>query len=148
MEMENIIKRCNEALDLASAKASIPGFVWKHCKGVAIITVSETGFVFSMSEGDGVIIKHNDDGTWGPPSAVMFTGAATGTIFGKATKQIFLLAMTELGLKILSGQTSAELGVQLGVATGLYGCEAEAEAKLEDRAPISRTHTLFKKAPC
>ena len=86
MEMEKIIKRCNEALDAVSAK--IPGLVWKHCKGVAIITVSQIGFVFSMSDGDGVVIKHNDDGTWGPPSAIMLSAFHAGAIFCKMTKQI------------------------------------------------------------
>ena len=86
MEMENIIECCNEALDAASGKVTIPGFVGKSCKGVAIITVLETGFIFSMSEGDGIVIRHNDDGTWGPPSAIRFTSYAAGTIFGKVTK--------------------------------------------------------------
>ena len=148
MEMERIIKRCNEAIDVAAAKASIPHFVWKHCKGVAIITVSETGFVFSISGGDGVVIRHEyDEGTWGPPSAVMFTGAAAGAIFGKATKQIFLFPMTELGLKMLSGHTSVELGVQMGVAAGPYGREAETGANVGGSgADITYSYTFEKGA--
>jgi hypothetical protein len=34
MQMEKIIKCCNNAINMASS--------WKHCKGVAIITVLET----------------------------------------------------------------------------------------------------------
>jgi lipid-binding SYLF domain-containing protein len=126
--MEKIIERCNMALDEAATKTSISGWVWKTCKGVAVITISETGFVFSFSEGDGVVIKKNDDGTWGAPSALKFFGAAGGAIFGKATKQVFLFPMTEHGLKMLSGQSSVELGVQMGIAAGPYGREAEADA--------------------
>jgi lipid-binding SYLF domain-containing protein len=129
-EMEKIIKRVNEALDTASGKARIPDFIWKRCKGVAIINVSEIGFVFSMSTGDGVVIQHKEDGTWGPPSAIKFSGGAAGAIFGKGTKHIFLFPMTFLGFQMLTGQTSFELGVQMGVAVGPYGREAEVGANL------------------
>ena len=145
--MEKIIERCNEALDDASGKRTIPSFVWKNCKGVAIITVSEMGFVFSISDGDGVVIKHNDDGTWGPPSAIMFTGAAAGAIFGKATKRIFFFPMTEYALKMLSGQTTAELGVQMGLAVGPYGREAQAGVNVASSgANITYSYTLEKGA--
>jgi lipid-binding SYLF domain-containing protein len=145
MEMEKIIKRCNEALDAVSAK--IPGLVWKHCKGVAIITVSQTGFGISVSEGDGVVIKQNDDGTWGPPSALVFSGFAAGAIFGQATKQIFLLPMTEHGLKMLSGQRLAELGLQMGFAAGPYGREAKMGAAIGGSgADITYSYTFEKGA--
>jgi lipid-binding SYLF domain-containing protein len=124
--MEKIIERCNVALDEAATKTSISEWVWKTCKGVAIITVSEIGMVISVSDGDGVVIKKNDDGTWGAPSALTFTGSAAGAVLGKATKRIFLFPMTEHGLKMLSGQTSYELGVQMGIAAGPHGREAQA----------------------
>jgi lipid-binding SYLF domain-containing protein len=143
MKMERIIERCDMALDEAATKTSISGWVWKTCKGVAIITVSETGFVFSISDGDGVVIKKNDDGTWGAPSALMFTGTAAGAIFGKATKQIFLFPMTELGLKMLCGQTTAQLGVQMGIAAGPHGREAAVGANIGGKgADITYAYTL------
>ena len=121
--MEKSIERCKEALDEVSGQ--IPPFMWKSCKGVAIITVSQVGFVYSISEGDGVVMKHNDDGTWGPPSAVMLSGFAAGAIFGKGTKRVVLFPMTEYGLKMLSGQNSLRMGVQIGVAAGPFGQETD-----------------------
>lgn len=120
--MEKILKRCCDTVDVASKK-EIPDFVWKKCKGVAIINISEVGFVFSVQEGDGVVLKHNDDGTWGAPSALMFTGSGGGAVLGGAHKQILLFPMTEHGLKMLTG-TKFELGAQVGLAAGPIGREA------------------------
>lgn len=116
--MEQILERSSESLDLISKTHYIPHFVWKACKGVAIINISEVGFVFSISTGDGVVIKKNDDGSWGAPSAVLFTGAAGGGVFGATKKQIIILPMTEHGLKMLTGKLRFGLGVQAGIAAG------------------------------
>ena len=130
-QMEQIIKRCQEALDIVSGKGQhlIPAFIWKRCKGVVIINVSEVGFVFSGSSGDGLVIQHNEDDTWGPPSAIKFGGGAVGAIFGKGNKHIFLFPMTDIAFQMFCGQNSFELGAEAGVAAGpydgTYGTEAE-----------------------
>lgn len=125
--METILKRCEKTLD-GVGTTKIPKQVWKHCKGVAIINVTEIGFVFSLGEGDGIVVKHNDDGTWGAPSAVMFTGGGAGAVFGKGNKQILLFPMTEYGLKMLCANTKYDIGIQLGVAAGPVGREAALDA--------------------
>jgi lipid-binding SYLF domain-containing protein len=142
--MEKIIELCNTALDEAAAKKAIPDSVWKACKGVAIITVSEIGIVLSMSDGEGVVIKKNDDGTWGAPAALMLAGQAGGATFGKTTKQIFLFPMTEPKLKMLAGPTSSELGVKMGIAAGPFGREAEAGGNRG--ADVTYTYTFQKGA--
>lgn len=73
-------------------------------------------------------MKHNDDGTWGPPSALEFGGSSGGAIFGKADKQIFIFAMSEYTLKLLTSKTRYQLGVEIGLAMGPHGGEAEAGA--------------------
>ena len=65
--MEKIIQRSTEHIDMA-AKKEIPHYVWKTCKGIAIIDVTEFGLGFSVQEGGGLVMKHNEDGTWGAPS--------------------------------------------------------------------------------
>jgi lipid-binding SYLF domain-containing protein len=141
--MEKIIEHCNTALNEAAAKKVIPDSVWKACKGVAIISVFEFGIVvLSMSDGEGAVIQKNDDGTWGAPSALLFSSDTLGVTFGMATKQIFLFPMTELGLKRLSGETSLELGAKMGIAVGLYGSEHElGENRGED---VTYTYTFEK----
>lgn len=95
-------------------------------QGVAIISVTQTGFVFSGSDGDGVVVKHNDDGSWGVPSALEFGGASAGAIFGRSNKQIFLFPMSEYSLKMLTSKTRYQLGIEIGLAIGKHGGEAEA----------------------
>ena len=122
--METILSRCCDTID-AVAKWEIPKVAWEKCKGVAIINVTEVGFVFSMAEGDGVLIKHNDDGTWGAPSALSFAGSSGGAVFGKGNKRILLFPMTNHGLKLLCSKTKYDLGAQAGVALGPFGREAQ-----------------------
>ena len=149
--MEKILKRCNESVDVV-AKKEIPDYLWKSCKGIAIITASEVGFVFSIQEGDGVVMKRNDDGTWGAPSAIMLTGCSGGFVIGKGHKrkfnqtnqvpalspltyqflpltcyaEILLFPMTEHGLKMLTANTKYQLGAQIGLAIGPHGREVSA----------------------
>lgn len=75
-----------------------------------------------------MVIKHNDDDTWGAPSALEFGGASAGAIFGRANKQIFLFPMSEYCLKMLTSKTRYQLGVEFGLAVGSHGGEAEAGA--------------------
>ena len=136
-----MIKRCNEALDVAAASETnrIPDFVWKDCKGVAIITASQIGLVLAITDGDGVVMKHNDDGTWGPPSAIRLEGNSIGATIGKATKQIFMFPMTEQGLKTLSGKRSSDQQCSMGLAVGPIGGEQGGRAR--PREDVTYTYT-------
>jgi lipid-binding SYLF domain-containing protein len=148
LNMEKIIESCNEVLDDDVTKNGIPDHVWKSCKGVAIITASEIGFVYAVSEGDGLVIKKNDDGTWGAPSNLRFGGNAAGAIMGKATKQIFLFPMTDHELKRFFTKTLAERqrGGQIGIAVGPVGREAEAGANMRQSEDVTFSYTFQKGA--
>jgi lipid-binding SYLF domain-containing protein len=126
-KMETILERAKFALtSIKTLGTDIPDFAWKRCKGIAIITVSETGFVFgSYAVGDGVVLKKNADGTWTPPMAVKFTGPSVGLLVGKQTKQIILLPMTDAGMTALASMDRVNLGVQIGLTAGPVGNEAQ-----------------------
>eukprot|EP00567_Pseudictyota_dubia_P017122 CAMPEP_0197437682 /NCGR_PEP_ID=MMETSP1175-20131217/4866_1 /TAXON_ID=1003142 /ORGANISM="Triceratium dubium, Strain CCMP147" /LENGTH=215 /DNA_ID=CAMNT_0042967263 /DNA_START=40 /DNA_END=687 /DNA_ORIENTATION=+ len=139
-DMEKIIRRSIDSVDVA-ANSKIPDRVWKKCKGIAIINVSEVGFVFSLAEGDGIVMKKNDDGTFGAPSCIKFTGASGGFIFGKAHKQIFLFPMRDNPLKMLTAHNKNQFGAQIGGAAGKYGgMEAAGGAEASDKG-ISVTYS-------
>jgi len=141
--MEKIIERSNEALDMAIAKSlCIPAPVWKHCKGVAIVNCTEIGFVVSITEGDGVVLKHCQDGSWGPPSAISFDGSSAGVIFGKGDKRVFLFPMTDNCLKVLAGGAT-KLGLNLGIAAG-PGLEREVATNLgmSGKADVTYAYTF------
>jgi lipid-binding SYLF domain-containing protein len=136
-KLSDIISRCNETLEIAAKK--IPKEVWKHSKGVAIINVTETGFVFSGQNGDGIVIKHNEDNTWGAPSALTFTGAGFGAVFGKGDKRILIFPMTERNLKTLTSNYKFELGGQFGLTAGPIGREASVGVDTGTQAFLSGT---------
>ena len=124
MHMETILKRCAATVEDLSKK-EIPQAAWKNCAGVAIINISETGFVVSIAEGDGVLLKHNCDGnSWSAPSALKFTGSSAGAVFGKAKLQVILFPMSQYAFNMLTADMKYELGAQIGLAAGPYSREA------------------------
>jgi lipid-binding SYLF domain-containing protein len=122
-QMEEIIKRCTETVDHVS-KQELPKFIWRDCAGVAIFNITEVGFILSVGEGDGVLVKNNKDGTWSAPSALMFDSASAGAVFGKGNKQLIIFPMTEYGFKQLTANTKYQLGAQVGLAAGSMGRES------------------------
>lgn len=116
------------------AKKEIPADVWLYCKGVCVITATEAGFVFSYGEGDGIVIKKNDDGTWGAPSACMVTGFGAGAVFGKAKKQVILFPMTEHDLRLLCSKNKFDVGGQLGLAIGKLGRETSIDVGVSEES--------------
>jgi len=123
--MEQVIKRCTETIDFVS-KQEIPKACWKDCAGVAIINITEVGFIFSLEEGDGIVIKRNDDGTWGAPSCIAFEGSGAGAIFGKGNKKLVLFPLTKYGLSQLTADNKYQLGAQVGLTLGALGRELSA----------------------
>lgn len=124
-EMEKILTRASEALGKVQ-KSPIPKFLWKTCKGVVLINFTEIGFVFSYNEGDGIVIKSNEDGTWGAPSALMYTGVGAGAIFGKGNKTLVMFPCTDYALNMFTAENKWQLGAQVGAAAGPVGTEINA----------------------
>jgi lipid-binding SYLF domain-containing protein len=125
-DMEKILTRASEALDKVEKARLIPEGLWKACKGVVLISFSEIGFVFSLNTGDGIVIKKNQDGTWGAPSALMYTGVGAGAVLGKGSKTLVMFCLTDYGLNMFTAENRWQIGGQAGFAVGPRGGEFNA----------------------
>lgn len=111
----------NEALTVLSSDPflkNVPKKILKGCKGVIIAHTEETSFVIAAGSGKGVFVKHNDDGTWGPPAALDIVFRGVGANIGMATKHILLVPMTDDALNKLTVTDKLSVSAELGVAVG------------------------------
>jgi lipid-binding SYLF domain-containing protein len=124
-EMEKILTRANEGV-VKLKNAPIPKYLWNTCKGFVLINFYETGFVFSLNDGDGIVVKKNDDGTWSAPSALKYEGVGAGAIFGKGNKTLIIFPLDNYSLNMFTAETKWQFGAQVGAAAGKWGSEVDA----------------------
>ena len=116
--METHLDSANKVLDSVAMK-HIPAKILKDCKGVALVNAVEFAFFISGGGGGGVLVKHNDDGSWGAPSAIHIDFAGLGANVGVTNKKyIVLVPMTENALKKLADGDKTNLGAEIGIACG------------------------------
>ncbi|WP_242524331.1 lipid-binding SYLF domain-containing protein [Methylacidiphilum caldifontis] len=72
-------------------KKGIPESVFNKAKGVAVLRVSEAGFIFSGESGHGLVIARQGN-SWSAPSAISASGMGFGLqVGGETTHYIFIL---------------------------------------------------------
>jgi hypothetical protein len=74
------------ALSVIDHAKHIPKGLFKQAKGVMLLSAQEGGFLVSATSGSGVLISHNDDGSWGAPMAMHLNGFGGGAVFGYANQ--------------------------------------------------------------
>lgn len=103
----------------------IPHRVLRDARGLAILTVTKGGFIWSAKFGKGVVMARNGKG-WSGPSFIRTGGVGFGAqIGGQVTELVLVLNTPEAVHAFMSG-TTAELGGALSVAAGPVGRAAEA----------------------
>ncbi|MCW0216849.1 MAG: YSC84-related protein [Prosthecobacter sp.] len=103
----------------------IPDHVLSHAKGLAIITVTKGGFMWSGKVGNGIVVARHGN-TWSGPSFIGTGGVGFGAqIGGQVTEYIFVLNTPE-AVKAFSTDANVQLGGALSVAAGPVGRSAEA----------------------
>lgn len=103
----------------------IPRHVLRNAKGLAIVTMTKGGFVWSGKVGEGVVIARNGRG-WSGPSFIGTGGVGFGAqIGGQVTEYIFVLNTPE-AVRAFSTDANVQLGGNLSVAAGPVGRSAEA----------------------
>lgn len=103
----------------------IPHKILRNAKGVAIMTVTKGGFIWSAKFGKGVVLARNGKG-WSGPAFIRTGGVGFGAqIGGQVTELVLVLNTAEAVHAFMSG-TTAELGGALSVAAGPVGRAAEA----------------------
>mmetsp|Transcript_7906 Transcript_7906/g.11903 ORF Transcript_7906/g.11903 Transcript_7906/m.11903 type:complete len:796 (-) Transcript_7906:319-2706(-) len=107
----------------------IPPEVIFSAKGLAFMTQSKLGLLFSVSGGLGVVLTRLPDGKWSGPSAFGCGGLGAGIQMGASITKSLLVLNNEAAVKAFSGGGQIKLGATLSVAAGPIGREAGVEAR-------------------
>ena len=67
------------------------GDILKDAKGVIIIDTVDVGCVLSGTQGSGVVMAKNADGSWSAPSAVTITSVKLGLVVGAKNKGLIFV---------------------------------------------------------
>ena len=106
-------------------ETEIPQHVLRNAKGLAIVTMTKGGFMWSGKVGQGVVVARNGR-SWSGPSFIGTGGVGFGPqIGGQVTEFIFVLNTPE-AVRAFSNDANVQLGGALSVAAGPVGRSAEA----------------------
>lgn len=121
----------------------IPREVLRDAKGLAIMTVTKAGFVFSGRGGTGVVIARTGKG-WSGPSGLGTGGAGFGFQAGVQVAELVFVLNTPEAVAAFSRGGNVTIGGELSAAAGPVG--RNLEAAVTPMAAIytySRTQGLF-----
>jgi lipid-binding SYLF domain-containing protein len=146
----SIVEESCEVVDALAAipLKGIPPALFKDAQGVAIFPgVIKAGFIFGGRYGRGVFLVRETNNSWGPPLFLTITGGSFGLQAGAQSTDLILLFKTRASVeRILRGKDKVTLGLDLAVAAGPVGRQAEAATDAQLRAEIysySRARGLF-----
>jgi SH3 domain-containing YSC84-like protein 1 len=133
-----IIERFQEIPEKA-----IPTAVLRDAKGLAILTVTKGGFIFTGRGGTGIVVARTEKG-WSGPSAIGTGGIGFGFQAGVQVSELVILLNTPAAVDAFSKGGNVTLGGALSVAAGPVGRDAEASLTLGAAMyTYSRSQGLF-----
>lgn len=122
---------------------NIPHHVMRDAKGLAILTVTKGGFIWSGKGGHGVVVARTKNG-WSGPSFIRTGGVGFGAQIGAEVTEYVLVLNTPEAVQAFAKDANVELGGSLSVAAGPVG--RNAEAGVTPKAAVysySRSQGLF-----
>lgn len=109
-----------------SPDAGTPRWLLKRCRGVALFPgMIKAGFIVGGNYGSGVILSRKPDGSWSGPAFFEMGGASLGLQIGASSTDVFMVIMTEVGMKALL-KNQVKLGVDASAAAGPVGRDTSA----------------------
>ncbi|MFO1486206.1 MAG: lipid-binding SYLF domain-containing protein [Verrucomicrobiaceae bacterium] len=121
----------------------IPRHVMRDARGLAILTVTKGGFIWSGKGGQGVVVARTKNG-WSGPLFIRTGGIGFGAQIGAEVTEYVLVLNTPEAVQAFAKNANVTLGGALSVAAGPVG--RDAEAGLTPKAAIysySRSQGLF-----
>lgn len=109
----------------ALPEQGIPARVLNEAYGLAILTVTKAGFIWTGKYGEGVVIARTAEG-WSGPAFIKTAGAGFGPQIGGSVTELVLVLNTPAAVKSFSTGTKLQLGGSLSVAAGPVGRSADA----------------------
>jgi SH3 domain-containing YSC84-like protein 1 len=133
-----IIERFQEIPETA-----IPAAIMRNAKGLAIMTVTKGGFIFTGRGGTGIVVARTEKG-WSGPSAIGTGGIGFGFQAGVQVSELVILLNTPEAVNAFSKEGNVTLGGALSVAAGPVGRDAEGSVTLGAAMyTYSRSQGLF-----
>src|SRR6267142_362514 len=133
-----IIERFQEIPETA-----IPAAVMRDAKGLAILTVTKGGFIFSGRGGTGIVVARTEKG-WSGPSAIGTGGIGVGFQAGVQVSELVIVLNTPAAVDAFSKEGNVTLGANMSVAAAPVGRDAEGSLALGAAMyTYSRSQGLF-----
>ena len=124
-------------------ESAIPAAVMRDAKGLAILTVTKGGFIFSGRGGTGIVVARTEKG-WSGPSAIGTGGIGFGFQAGVQISELVIVLNTPAAVDAFSKGGNVTLGGALSVAAGPVGRDAEGSLTLGAAMyTYSRSQGLF-----
>ncbi|KAK9132236.1 hypothetical protein Scep_011764 [Stephania cephalantha] len=111
---------------------SIPDFILRQAKGLAILTVARVGVVVTYNIGTGLVLARREDGSWSPPSSISSFGVGWGAQVGGELADFIIVLRTDNAVKTFSGNIHFSVGAGLSAAAGTFGRAFEADLHAGD----------------
>lgn len=122
----------------AKVLVKIPSSVIQNCVGLAIFSTMRTGLWVSGSGGSGVLIAHNPDGTWSPPSGILVHTLGVGFNAGIDIYDCVVVINNPKALEAFS-KVRVTLGGEVSMALGPLGVGGTLDANIDPRKQQNRT---------
>lgn len=114
----------------------IPSKVIKNAKGLCIFTTMRTGLWISGSGGAGVLVAHNPDGTWSPPSGIMMHTVGVGFLVGVDIYDCVIVINSDKAMEAFQS-IRCTLGGEISAVAGPAGVGGILDTELHKRqAPL------------
>ncbi|MBI4528385.1 MAG: lipid-binding SYLF domain-containing protein [Deltaproteobacteria bacterium] len=144
-DMQDDIDRAVSIIERFSEipESAIPPAVLRDAKGVAILTMTNVGFVLSGRGGTGVVVARTEKG-WSGPSAIGTGGIGLGFQAGLQVSEYVFILNTQEAVNSFAKGNNITLGGNLSAAIGPIG--RSAEAAIAPQAAIytySRSQGIF-----
>lgn len=114
----------------------VPKLLFKQCGGILLISSKESGMFITGEKGAGVAMCRND-GKWSAPIAVTLDTLGWGAAIGVAEKDCLILLNHFAMKRLLEGNFQAKLGLDIGLAVGAIGGDANADMELSEKAGVA-----------
>lgn len=145
--MEGMIWNADHVLEqaLSPGQEGIPKDLFEKCIGICMISVVEVGFIFSGNVGAGILLKKNEDKTWGNPCAMGLAGVGWGFLVGGAVKDIMIFIFDDSTMRGMCGDAGARIGGQINLSLGTMGRNYEAGVGISNKGAVGTFSVAFSK---
>ena len=110
-------------------ESAIPEVIMREARGLAILTLTKAGFVFSGRGGSGIVVARTDKG-WSGPSAIGAGGMGFGFQAGAQVSELVIVLNTPDAVVAFAKGGNVTLGGAMSLAAGPVGRDLEGSMAL------------------